>query len=405
MSALNLIDSILQHMDGKNDDNGNDKHDLNDYSTLPIIVTGGAGFIGSHTVVELINAGFTDIIVIDNFVNSSIESLNRVKQIIGDKMKNVKLVNYDIDIAKDISALNDIISKHRPFACIHFAGLKAVGESIRKPLIYYQNNLISTTNLIEALSKYSCKKIIFSSSATVYGNNPLNTVPITESSQVGIGLTNPYGKTKYFIEEILKDYALANKDAKIIILRYFNPIGAHKSGLIGEDPQGIPNNLMPYLLRVAIAQTKKESDVEFYNKYKHLSVFGNDYETVDGTGVRDYIHVTDLAKGHVNSLIYDTIKKCKDENKNNDKGDVSIYNLGTGKGTSVLQLHNALEKACGFKIPYVIKDRRPGDIATLYANCDVAKKSINWTAKLNINDACKDSWNWQQKNPYGFKKQ
>lgn len=384
------------------------KQDLDDLSTLPIIVTGGAGFIGSHTVIELINAGFTNIIVVDNFVNSSIESLNRVKTIIGES-KKYTLTNYDIDIAVDREQLEEIISKHRPFGCIHFAGLKAVGESIQKPLLYYQNNLISTTNLMEILSKYGCKNIIFSSSATVYGNNPLNKVPITEQSQVGVGLTNPYGKTKYFIEEILKDFAFTNKESNIVILRYFNPIGAHKSGLIGEDPQGIPNNLMPYLLRVAIAQTKKESDVEFYNKYKQLSVFGNDYDTIDGTGVRDYIHVTDLAQGHVNSLLYDIIKKSKDKKDKKEskieKNCVSIYNLGTGKGTSVLELTSALEKACGFKIPYVIKDRRPGDISTLYANCDIAKKEINWTAKLDINDACKDAWNWQQKNPYGFKKQ
>eukprot|EP01084_Bolivina_argentea_P196989 337650_1 len=369
-------------------------HNVNNYSTLPIIVTGGAGYIGSHTVVELINAGFINIIIIDNFINSSIESINRIKEITKDK--NANIINYNIDLAKNITELDSIICKHKPYACIHFAGLKAVAESVSKPLLYYQTNLISTTNLIEILCKYNCNNIIFSSSATVYGNNSLNKVPITESSQVGIGITNPYGKTKYFIEEILKDLCIANKKVRIVLLRYFNPIGAHKSGLIGEDPQGIPNNLMPFLSRVAIAQTKKESDKEYYNKYKQLNVFGNDYNTCDGTGVRDYVHVIDLAKGHLNSLIYDIM-----DHKQNG---CSIYNLGTGKGTSVLQLKNALENACGFKIPHVIKPRRIADIDKLYADCEKAKKSINWTAKFNINEACKDSWNWQSKNPYGFKK-
>eukprot|EP00484_Ammonia_sp_Unknown_P028250 CAMPEP_0197026712 /NCGR_PEP_ID=MMETSP1384-20130603/6743_1 /TAXON_ID=29189 /ORGANISM="Ammonia sp." /LENGTH=408 /DNA_ID=CAMNT_0042455425 /DNA_START=26 /DNA_END=1252 /DNA_ORIENTATION=+ len=372
-------------------------HNANDYSTLPIIVTGGAGFIGSHTVVELIHAGFTNIIILDNFVNSSIESISRVKHITSAATPNI--INYELDIAKDVQKLDEIVARHRPYACIHFAGLKAVGESIQKPLLYYQNNLVSTTNLIEVLGKYDCNNIIFSSSATVYGNNPNNKVPVTEASQVGVGLTNPYGKTKYFIEEILTDYGAACKSARIVILRYFNPIGAHKSGLIGEDPQGIPNNLMPFLSRVAVAQTKKESDKAFYERYKELSVFGNDYKTCDGTGVRDYIHVVDLAQGHVNALIFDVIKKGGGD------GNVSVYNLGTGKGTSVLQLKDALEKACGFKIPFVIKERRAGDIAELYADCSLAEKAIQWKAKLTIDDACRDSWNWQSKNPYGFKKQ
>ena len=397
MAALDKIEDVIKTTD-EPENKSNTTHDLSDRSTLPIIVTGGAGFIGSHTVVELINAGFTSIVIIDNFVNSNIESINRIKQITKDK--SASIAHYDIDIAKELKKLQDVIGRHRPFACIHFAGLKAVGESVKMPLIYYQNNLISTTNLIEALSKYNCYNLIFSSSATVYGNNPLNKVPITESSQVGVGLTNPYGKTKYFIEEILKDYAAANKDkkTKIVILRYFNPIGAHKSGQIGEDPQGIPNNLMPFLLRVAIAQKKKDSDKVFYEKYAHLNVFGNDYETEDGTGVRDYIHVVDLALGHVHSLLYDIMSDDKDQN-------VSIYNLGTGKGTSVLQLKSALQTACGFGIPHLIKGRRAGDIAELYADCSLAAKAIKWTAKYDINDACKDSWNWQCKNPYGFNKQ
>ena len=397
MSALTLLNSLLSYVDASmaSTEEKKSEHDVSDYSTLPILVTGGAGFIGSHTVIELINAGFTQIIIVDNFINSSIESITRVKQIVKDHNATIEV--YDVDIAKDVDKLNEVISNHRPFACIHFAGLKAVGESIQKPLLYYQNNLISTTNLMEALSLHNCHHIIFSSSATVYGNNPLNKVPITESSAVGVGLTNPYGKTKYFIEEILRDYAVAHKEYRAVILRYFNPIGAHESGLIGEDPQGIPNNLMPFLSRVAVAQQKKESDPAFYAKYKQLNVFGNDYPTVDGTGVRDYIHVVDLAKGHVHSVIHDIM----DSNKQG----VSVYNLGTGKGTSVLELKDALQKACGFEIPFAIKDRRAGDIAELYANCDLAAKEIKWKAQLNIDDACRDSWNWQSKNPYGFKKQ
>eukprot|EP01084_Bolivina_argentea_P088908 160529_1 len=385
--------SMLTKEEKTHEDNPN----IRGYNSLPILVTGGAGFIGSHTVIELVKAGFTNVIILDNFVNSCAESIHRVKQIL--KQQNPSIIHYTIDIAKDIQQLDDIIKKHRPYACIHFAGLKAVGESTKKPLLYYQNNLISTTNLVQILSKYECRNLIFSSSATVYGNNPLNSVPITETAQVGVGITNPYGKTKYFIEEILKDYAIANeqRNVRVVLLRYFNPVGAHESGLIGEDPQGIPNNLMPFLSRVAIAQTKKEEDKAFYEKYKVLNVFGNDYDTVDGTGVRDYIHVVDLAKGHVNALMFDIM--------NTPKKGVSIYNLGTGKGTSVLELKVALQNACGFEIPHVVKGRRTGDIAVLFADCALAAKEIKWTATLSIKDACKDSWNWQSKNPYGFKRQ
>ena len=329
-----------------------------------ILVTGGAGFIGSHTVVELLEAGYAPV-VMDNFSNSSPKAIENIKKITG---KDFKF--YEADMLKD-EDLDKIFKENKIEAVIHFAGLKAVGESVEKPVMYYDNNIIGTIKLIEAMQKYDCKKIVFSSSATVYGMN--NSVPYKEDMPTSA--TNPYGYTKVMIEQILKDVCVADKDFSAMLLRYFNPIGAHESGLIGENPSGIPNNLLPYVSQVAVG------------KLKQLNVFGNDYDTPDGTGVRDYIHVVDLAKGHLCALKYVF------ENNGAD-----AVNLGTGKGTSVLEIVNAFEKASGQKINYVIAPRRAGDIATCYADTGKAKKVFGWEAKYDIDKMCKDSWKFTQNN-------
>ncbi len=338
---------------------------------MAILVTGGTGYIGSHAVVELIKAGYEPVIV-DNLVNSKEEVLNRLKIITG---KAVKF--YEVDCV-DKAALRKVFLKEKITAVIHFAGLKAVGESVQKPLQYYYNNLVSTMNLLDLMADFRVKNFVFSSSATVYGTP--KSVPLFENDPIG-GATNPYGNTKLIIENILNDVYNVKKNMNIAILRYFNPIGAHESGLIGEDPEGLPNNLMPFITQVAVGKIEK------------LKVFGNDYNTLDGTGVRDYIHVVDLAKGHVAAL-----------RKLENKPGLVVYNLGTGKGTSVLELVHAFEKANNVKIPYEIVERRPGDIDASYANCDKAWKEMNWKAQLSVVDACRDSWRWQAKNPHGFDK-
>ncbi len=334
-----------------------------------VLVTGGAGYIGSHTLVELSDEGY-NFIVYDNLSNSSKEALKRVEQII---QKPIKFIEGDI---RDKEKLGSIFSTFDIESVIHFAGLKAVGESVEKPLEYYDNNVCGTRLLLEVMSKFNCKSIVFSSSATVYGDPSVT--PIKEDFSTG-ATTNPYGRSKYFIEEMLKDLYKSDNDWNIAILRYFNPVGAHKSGLIGEDPNGLPNNLMPYISQVAVG------------KLEYLRVFGDDYDTVDGTGVRDYIHVVDLAKAHVKALEY--LQKHRG---------LLITNLGTGKGYSVLEMVKAFEKASGKKIPYKIVQRRAGDIAKCYADPSFAKKSLNWEAKKDINDMCQDSWNWQSKNPNGY---
>ena len=336
-----------------------------------ILVTGGMGYIGSHTVIQLYEAGYEPIIV-DNLVNSKPEVLNRIEKIIG---KRPLFYEYDV---RDEENLNKIFEKHDIFAVIHFAGLKSVGESVQKPQLYFDNNIGSTEVLLRVMEKHNCKNIVFSSSATVYGNP--ERVPIYEEDKLG-PTTNPYGETKLRIEYLLKDVAKNDKSWNIVLLRYFNPIGAHKSGLIGEDPQGIPNNLMPYITQVAVG------------KLKQLQVFGDDYDTPDGTGVRDYIHVDDLAHGHILAL-----KKIE------EKPGLLIYNLGTGKGTSVLELVHAFEEANNIKINYVIVDRRPGDIAACYANADKAYREMGFKCSRSIVDACRDSWNWQKNNPNGYDK-
>ena len=330
---------------------------------MAILVTGGAGFIGSHTVVELQNAGY-DVVVVDNLVNSSRKSLERVEKITG---KEVTFYEADIN---DAAALNEIFEKESIDSVIHFAGLKAVGESVAKPLEYYMNNISGSLTLFDVMRNHGVKNIIFSSSATVYGDPAF--VPITEECPKG-EITNPYGKTKGMLEEILTDIQKADPEWNVILLRYFNPIGAHESGTIGENPNGVPNNLMPYITQVAVG------------KLKELGVFGNDYDTHDGTGVRDYIHVVDLALGHIAS-----IKKL------HENPGLVIYNLGTGKGTSVLELVHAFEKANGVKVPYKVVARRPGDIAECYADCSKANKELNWKATRTIVDACRDSWKWQK---------
>lgn len=332
------------------------------------LVTGGAGYIGSHTLIELINNNF-EVVVIDNLANSSRESLRRVEQIAG---YEIPFIEADV---RDQSVLDDIFTTYNIDSVIHFAGLKAVGESVAKPLEYYDNNLVSTLALLEAMRKYSVKQLVFSSSATVYGSP--SELPLRETSTVGVGLTNPYGKTKYMIEQIIQDYCAADPTFEATILRYFNPIGAHQSGQIGEDPNGIPNNLLPYVAQVAVG------------KLQSVGVFGNDYDTPDGTGVRDYIHVVDLARGHVAALQH-------------MKAGASIYNLGTGSGTSVLEIIKAFSKACGRNLPYDIKPRRAGDIAACYADCSKAERELGWRAELSIEQACADSWHWQSQNPNGF---
>lgn len=335
---------------------------------MSILITGGAGYIGSHTCIEMLNAGF-DIVVIDNLDNSSSESLKRVEKITG---KNVKFYKEDV---RNREALKKIFSENSIEAVIHFAGLKAVGESVREPVMYYDNNLINTIVLIEVMNEFGVKKIVFSSSATVYG--VAEEMPLVEG--MPLGAINPYGRTKLFIENILTDLYTADNGWCVALLRYFNPIGAHKSGLIGEDPKGIPNNLMPYISQVAVGKLEK------------LHVFGNDYKTVDGTGVRDYIHVVDLAAGHVKAIEW-ALRNTGCE----------AFNLGTGNGTSVLQLKDAFEKASGIKIPYVIDPRRPGDPDEVYANADKARNLLGWTAEYGIEEMCEDTWRWQKNNPNGY---
>ncbi len=335
---------------------------------MSILVTGGAGYIGSHTCVEMLNAGY-DVVVVDNLLNSSKKSLERVEKITG---KTVKFYQNDV---RDEKALKKIFADNKIEAVIHFAGLKAVGESVEKPIMYYENNLESTITLINVMREYECKKIVFSSSATVYG--AATTVPLKEGMPTGA--INPYGKTKLFIEEILRDLYVSDKDFSVAILRYFNPIGAHESGTMGEDPKGIPNNLMPYVAQVAVGRREM------------LHVFGNDYKTPDGTGVRDYIHVVDLAVGHVKAVDY-VLKNTGCEE----------INLGTGRGTSVLELVSAFEKASGVKIPYQIDARRPGDLDEVYADASKAKELLGWTAKYGIDKMCEDTWRWQKNNPNGY---
>ena len=336
---------------------------------MKILVTGGAGYIGSHTVVELQNSGY-EVVVIDNLSNSCRESLERVKAITGQEV-----TFYETDIL-DRNALSEIFAKEKISACIHFAGLKAVGESVGKPWEYYQNNVAGTLVLVDEMRKHGVKNIIFSSSATVYGDPAF--VPITEECPKGV-CTNPYGWTKSMLEQILTDMQAADPEWNVILLRYFNPVGAHKSGTIGEDPNGIPNNLMPNITQVAVG------------KLKELGVCGNDYDTPDGTGVRDYIHVVDLAIGHVKAL-----KKIA------EKAGLKIYNLGTGTGYSVLEIVQNFEAVTGQKINYQIKPRRPGDIAACYANADKAKAELGWQAQFGIREMCADAWNWQSKNPNGY---
>ena len=333
-----------------------------------ILVTGGAGFIGSHTCVELLDAGY-EIAVIDNLCNSKIESIDKVKKISG---KDFKFYEEDL-INKE--AVEKIFEENDIEAVIHFAGLKAVGESVQIPLRYYHNNILSTLVLCEVMAKYGCKKLVFSSSATVYGNP--HTVPIKEDFP--LSTTNPYGSTKLMIENILQDLYISDNEWSIVLLRYFNPIGAHISGLIGEDPNGIPNNLVPYIAKVAIGELD------------HLNVFGDDYPTKDGTGVRDYIHVVDLAKGHVKAIAYAL-----------DKKGTEIFNLGTGNGTSVLELVKAFEEANGVKVPYKIVEPRAGDIANCYANAQKAFDILGWKAEKDVTLMCEDTWRWQKNNPNGY---
>ena len=336
---------------------------------MTILLTGGAGYIGSHTIIELDKAGH-DVVVVDNLVNSNPEALRRVAKIIG---KEVPFVKADV---RDRAAMEAIFNENKIDAVIHFAGLKAVGESVAKPLEYYENNMNATFVLLEVMRSHGCKNLIFSSSATVYGNPAI--IPITEECPKG-HCTNPYGQTKSMLEEVLMDVQKADQAWNIVLLRYFNPIGAHESGTMGENPNGIPNNLMPYITQTAVGIRKE------------LGVFGDDYDTPDGTGVRDYIHVCDLAAGHVAAL-----------SAINRNCGLAIYNLGTGHGYSVLDVVKAFIKVNGVDVPYVIKPRRPGDIATCYCNPAKAKAELGWEAKHGIEDMCRDSWNWQKNNPKGY---
>ncbi len=336
---------------------------------MKILVTGGAGYIGSHTCVNLLENNY-EVVIVDNLYNSNEKVVDRITQITG-----TKPAFYNVDLL-DKEALDSVFEKEKIDAVIHFAGLKAVGESVEKPIEYYHNNLTGTLHLVDCMRNHDVKNIIFSSSATVYGDPAF--IPITEECPKG-SPTNPYGWTKWMLEQILTDLHTADNSWNVILLRYFNPIGAHKSGLIGEDPKGIPNNLVPYVAQVAVG------------KRECLGVFGDDYKTHDGTGVRDYVHVVDLADGHVKAL-----EKIK------ENCGVKIYNLGTGKGSSVLDVVHAYEKACGKKIPYEIKPRRAGDLDELYSQCDKAKNELHWTAKYDLNDMCADSWKWQSMNPNGY---
>ena len=334
-----------------------------------ILITGGAGYIGSHIALELLNQGY-QVTVFDNLCNSSVESLKRVEELTG---KSITFYEGDL---LDAAALKDLFEKESIDAVIHCAALKAVGESVRKPLEYYRNNIAGTLTLLEVMREVNCKNIVFSSSATVYGDP--TQIPITEECPKG-QCTNPYGWTKSMLEQILCDMQKADPEWNVILLRYFNPIGAHKSGTIGENPNGIPNNLMPYVTQVAVG------------KLKELGVFGDDYDTHDGTGVRDYIHVVDLAIGHVKAL-----KKIE------EKAGFKVYNLGTGQGYSVLDIVKNFEAATGVKVPYVIKERRAGDIATCYSDATKAKEELGWVAERGIKEMCEDSWRWQSNNPNGF---
>lgn len=336
---------------------------------MAILITGGAGYIGSHTCIEMIRAGY-DIVVLDNYYNAKPEALRRARELAG---KDFPF--YECDI-RDAEGLARIFAAHEIEAVIHFAGLKAVGESVSKPLAYYDNNVGGTVTLCEAMAKAGCKRMVFSSSATVYGMN--NPSPLKEDMPVG-AVTNPYGRTKYIIEEILRDVCVSDPDWSVVLLRYFNPIGAHVSGRIGEDPNGIPNNLMPYISQVAIG------------KLPQLSVYGQDYDTPDGTGVRDYIHVVDLALGHVKAVDFALAH-----------AGAEAINLGTGVGYSVLDLVKAFETANGVKVPYTIAPRRPGDIATCYSDPSKAQRLLGWKAERGIEDMCRDSWRWQSQNPRGY---
>lgn len=336
---------------------------------MAILLTGGAGYIGSHTAVELLNAGY-EVVIADNYGNSKPEVLNRIKEITG---KDFSF--YELDVT-DKAALTELFKNETIEAVIHFAGLKAVGESVEQPIRYYRNNLDTTLTLLEVMKVYGCTNFIFSSSATVYGTP--ESVPLTENAKLGI-CTNPYGWTKWMTEQILKDACKADEELSVVLLRYFNPVGAHESGRIGEDPQGIPNNLFPYIAQVAVGRRE------------HLNVFGDDYPTHDGTGVRDYIHVVDLAKGHVAALAY----------ADNNKG-AEVFNLGTGVGYSVLDMVKAFEEANGIKIPYVIAPRRAGDIAECYADPAKAREVLGWTAEKTLEDMCRDTWKWQSENPNGY---
>ena len=334
---------------------------------MKVLVTGGAGYIGSHTVVELLNAG-CEVVVVDNLSNANEESLRRVKEITG---KDLAFYPYDV---RDRAKLTEVFSAHSFDWVIHFAGLKAVGESVQKPVLYYDNNLISTLVLLETMEQFGVRNLVFSSSATVYGEP--ERLPLDEDCR--LSTTNPYGTTKLMQEQMLKDLYRADSRWNIALLRYFNPVGAHPSGRIGEDPKGIPNNLMPYVAQVASGKLQK------------IGVFGNDYPTPDGTGVRDYIHVVDLARGHVAAI-----------QKLNEPG-VHIYNLGTGKGYSVLDMVHAFEKACGKKLPYEIKPRRAGDVPACYATSAKAERELGWKAQYDLEDMCRDQWNWQKNNPNGY---
>ena len=337
---------------------------------MSVLVTGGAGYIGSHTLVELLESNY-DVVVVDNLSNSSKESISRVEAITGKKVKF-----YENDVC-DKEALRQIFSENSIDSVIHFAGFKAVGESVKKPIMYYRNNFDSTLSLVEVMSEFGVKKIVFSSSATVYG--VATEMPLREGMPTGA--INPYGRTKLFIEDILRDLYVSDNSWSIALLRYFNPIGAHKSGTIGEDPKGIPNNLMPYIAQVAVGKLEK------------LHVFGNDYNTVDGTGVRDYIHVVDLAIGHVKAIGWvENNEGCEE------------FNLGTGNGTSVLELRDAFVKASGVDVPFVIDPRRPGDPDEVYANAEKAEKVLGWTAERGIDEMCEDTWRWQSRNPKGYEK-
>jgi UDP-glucose 4-epimerase len=336
---------------------------------MTVLVTGGAGYIGSHTCVELLDRGF-DIVVVDNLVNSNVKSLDRVKEITGKDFPY-----YELDI-RDKAALDKIFESHKIDCVMHFAGLKAVGESVAMPLEYYDNNLFTTITLCKSMGDHGVKQIIFSSSATVYTGD--NEMPLSESSRTGY-CTNPYGWTKYMCEQILRDLAKADPEWSVVLLRYFNPIGAHVSGLIGEDPQGIPNNLMPFISQTAIGRRE------------YLSVFGNDYDTHDGTGVRDFIHVVDLAQGHVAAVDY----------MQDHKGE-SVFNLGTGTGYSVLDMVKAFERVTGKAVPYKITERRPGDLGMVYASPEKSANVLGWKAQFGLDEMCRDTWNWQSKNPMGY---